>query len=139
MEFSIAFIDSAEKTAHGEIRLDRFLERFESPLDFWPTDSYEGQWREGLRRLIEGEKKSALVTAMYPPESANFIMWWVMYRDGDAVIFRNHLLLMDELEQRFDISALYSYVPDRSDGVDEEYPVSEWSIYFESLKRFYLR
>jgi hypothetical protein len=61
-----------------------------------------------------------------------------MYRDGNMVVFRNHLLMMEQLTQPFEIANLYSFVPDRFDAIDEEYKVSEWTIEIDKLKSFSL-
>jgi hypothetical protein len=136
MVFDIRFDKISKKIGQGLIILDQFSERFESPLHFWTADDYKQQWRDGIKRILDDEMKSALVTAMYPPESANFIMWWNMYRDQESVVFRNHLLLMEQLEQPFNIARLYSYVPERLPSVDEEYQVSEWEISFDRIREF---
>jgi len=134
--FNISFTDTSGHTGRGEIQLNEFFERFDSSFEYWPSNVYESQWKEGVQRIVEGEKKSALVTAMYPPESANFIVWWIMYHDGDNVIFQNHLLMLEMAKQQFEVSKLYSYIPDYSEGEDEEFPVSEWIVAMDSLKRF---
>jgi hypothetical protein len=139
MAFNISFLETVKrpsKTRPGQIILNDFSERFESPLDFWTASDYERQWVLAVARLAGGESKSALITAMHPPDSANFLMWWLMFRDGNRVVFRNHMLLMERLETPFDLAKLYSFIPDRTPGRDEEYPISEWSVDLEGVQSF---
>lgn len=138
MGFNIRFIKKGNTSGRGEIILDRFVERFKSPFDFWMAADYERQCVEGVTRILQGKLKSVLVTSMVKPEIANFIMWWPMYRDGNHVIVRNHLLMMQRLSQPFTIANLYSFVPDRPESVDDEYEVSEWTIELDNLKSFSL-
>lgn len=136
MAFNIRFVEITNTLGHGEIVLDQFAEHFESPLDFWTVSDYEKQWKVGVSRILDGETKSVLVTAMYPPDTANFIMWWVIYRDGSTVVFRNHMLLTDQLPQPFDVRNIYNLIPDRLPSDDTEFPVSEWSVSFASMNSF---
>jgi hypothetical protein len=136
MGFNIRFIKRRRTSGRGEIVLGQFVERFESPFDFWTAADYERQWVEGVTRILHGASKSVLVTSMIQPEAANFIMWWPMYRSDNAVIYRNHILLMDQVKQPFEINNLYSFVPDRADSVDEEHSISEWTLDLDQLKSF---
>jgi hypothetical protein len=138
MGFNIRFIEKRSTEGCGEIVLDDFIERFESPFNFWKAADYERQWVEGVTRILQGELTSVLVTLMVQPEIANFIMWWPMYRDGNMVVFHNHLLMMKRLKQPFEITNLYSFIPHRFDSVDEEYIISEWTIEIDKLKSFSL-
>jgi hypothetical protein len=61
-----------------------------------------------------------------------------MYRDGDHVIIHNHLLMMEQLNRPFAIEDLYSFVPDRSNSVDDEFEVSEWKLALDKLKSYVL-
>lgn len=134
--FNIHFIKKSRYLGRGEIVINEFSERFESPLDFWTAADYERQWAQGVTRILQGELKSVLVTSMVQPESANYIMWWPMYRDGDLVIIHNHLLMMEQLNRPFAIEDLYSFVPDRSNSVDDEFEVSEWRLAMDKLKSY---
>lgn len=139
MAFDIRFTEEAEgcsKMRRGEIVLDDFAESFESPLEFWTAAHYEQQWTLGVKRLVNGEPKSALVTAMYPPDRANFLLWWVMYRCDNLVIFRNHMLLEQQLGEPIELAKLYSFIPERAPSADEQYPISEWSVQFDEVKSF---
>jgi hypothetical protein len=136
MGFNIHFIKKSQHLGRGEIVINGFSERFESPFDFWTAADYERQWAQGVTRILEGELKSVLVTSMVQPEIANFIMWWPMYRDGNLVVFRNHLLMMQQSGQLFTIPNLYSFIPDRLDSADAEFKVSEWTIELDKMKSF---
>jgi hypothetical protein len=63
----------------GRITLDDFVEDFESPLWFWKTADYERQWTQGIQRILEGEPKSCLITALIEPiQTADYVFgsWW---------------------------------------------------------------
>lgn len=132
-KFAIRFLEIGADGGRGEIVLDDFQDCFESPFTYWPAAEYERQWRGGLERIVRGEAKSALVTAMYPPESASFVRWWILFRSGNEVVFREHLLLTDHLDRVFDPGALYDFVPDRVAGGDQEFPISEWTVELASI------
>lgn len=112
----------------GVIRIGEFSESFSCSLSYWERSSYLSQWREGLRRLLDGKGSSAIVTSMYNPESANFIFWWVMYAKGQSVYIQNHVLFLDELKVFFDEADVYRFVPDREVVADDGELISEWVI-----------
>ena len=135
-QFDIRFLLSQSQAGRGQIALGSFVEEFDSPLGFWMDADYKRQWKEGTSRLLAGAAKSALVTAIYDPGNANFLMWWVMYRDDGEIVFRNHILLMEHLPRPLDLNDLYSFVPERDRNRDSEYPVSEWVVPLESIANF---
>ena len=92
------------------------------------------QWKEGIERLLRREKNSAIVTTMYNPGTANFMLWWVMYLIEDDVFIQNHMLLLCELERPFDETDLYSFVPKRKIQTEEGVPISEWSVSLSAIR-----
>lgn len=138
MQFDIRFTGP---TARGNLRpgrivLDDFTELFEAPLGFWSAGQYKRHWREAIARLADGETRSALVTSMYDPDTANFVVWWPMYRRDASVIIRNQILFLDQIQGVFDASRLFSYIPERREDLDAECPPSEWVIDLDSMRPF---
>lgn len=130
MALKIYFLDDATAVdlCRGEIVLNNFVERFEAPLSFWSASQYKKQWSEGLRRIIDGDSRSCLITSMYDPKKANFIVWWPMYRYPDRIVVQNQILFMNKLPELFDPSDPYRFIGEHVSIGDEGEPVSEWFI-----------
>ena len=129
MGIQIHFVDEATPDADiavGEIVIDELSERFEAPLLYWSRGDYETQWRQGLSRTMTGEAKSCLVTSMYDPAKANFLVWWPIYREGSTLFVQNHLVFMDQLDEPLDLRDLYRSVRTRRTQTDEGQRISEW-------------
>ena len=65
---------------------------------------------------------------MYDPRSANFLMWWPMWRVGDTVFVQNQILFMDKIREGFDEEGLERYIPKRTTTTSEGERISEWSV-----------
>lgn len=132
-EFSLGLGDKELKyegdlVALGALEIGGGKEQFYASLSYWDREDYLCQWQYGVSRILSGYKKSAIVTSMYDPSSANFIFWWVMYLIGDNVHIQNHVLFLDELIVPFDESNIYSSIPEREIITDEGERISEWII-----------
>ncbi|MDA4848908.1 hypothetical protein [Hoeflea poritis] len=112
----------------GSIRIGEFEEKFQTSLSYWNRERYFCQWKEALTRLIDGEKCSAIITNMYDPSIANFIIWWPIYAIGEKVHFQNQVLLLAELEKTFDESDPYKSIPKRETISEDGEKISEWII-----------
>jgi len=130
------FESDGETVALGSIKLGEFQEGFHASLCHWDQGRYQAQWREALERLIKGEEHSALVTSMYDPRTANFIVWWPMHRDGDSVHVQNQLLFFDDLAESFDELDPYRSVQQRETRTEEGTRISEWTISLPDIKEF---
>jgi hypothetical protein len=131
MPIGIRFVDAQlteEGNAIGEIRLNDFVEQFEAPLTFWTVEDYERQWARGLRRISEGSAKSCLITAMYDPTVANFIIWWPIYRELDHAVVQNQVLFMKKLKGTFDVQDPYRSIDERVSITEDGEPISEWIV-----------
>jgi hypothetical protein len=120
----------------GRITIDDFVEDFESPLWFWKTADYERQWAHGIRRILEGEAKSCLITALIEPiRTADYVFgsWWKLYLDGINVIVQQQLLIVDVVGA-FDVADPYSAVPDYRPTTPEGEPLSSWTTSFDELR-----
>ena len=133
MGFDIKFDKIQDDIGYGKIVLDDYSENFESPLHFWTILDYKNQWEEGIIRIKYGNHKSALVTAMYPPQYANYIIWWVIYKEYNYAVFQNHILFLEKLNKPFVIDNIYSYIPEKSNKICDEYAVSEWRVLIDTI------
>ena len=129
------FESEGEIVLSGSLTIGDFNECFQAPLSYWDRGNYLSQWRESLSQLLNGESNSAFVTAMYDPNTANFIFWWVMYLIGENVHIQNHVLFLDELKQPFDEHDIYKFIPARETHTEEGEPISEWVVNLRDIER----
>jgi hypothetical protein len=117
-----------------EITIGSFKESFLSPLVYWSVDSYEKHWKENIRKFIFSKMDCTfLITEMYDPKYANFIRWWILYRNGEDVIFQEQVLFLEDVEGEFCLSSAHKLIlPYQSINEDGE-KISEWSIKISSL------
>jgi hypothetical protein len=136
--FDIRFVDddgAPESTRFSEIVIGGFRERFLTDLSFWSEADYERQWREAVSQVMTLDR-AALMASMTDPSNANFIRWWVMYREGETVMFQDQLFFMSEAKEPFVTSATSRFIHDRGSVSDTGYPVSEWSTTTSALRAF---
>jgi hypothetical protein len=134
-KFDIDFIGRGRPSralARGRLVLADFAEVFEASLEPWDRRAYRRHWREAITRIIDGSERSALVTSWHDPASANFIRWWPMYRRGPAVVFHEHLLIIEDLPGGLPID-LFEAVPSYASTTDEGEPISEWRLPVDAL------
>ncbi len=143
MAFSIRFLpESCQEIEHdsmetaGEIVLGEFRESFVASLSFWTKAQYEVHWREALNRIVKDVSPSCLITTMYDPAVANFIFWWPMYRQGHDIIVHNQMLLLMEIEERFDPNNPYSSIPEYYSVSEDGEKISEWRISIGDISAF---
>ncbi|PIR16532.1 MAG: hypothetical protein COV48_09675 [Elusimicrobia bacterium CG11_big_fil_rev_8_21_14_0_20_64_6] len=116
------------RTANAEIIIGGHKETAEVPLQYWRRDRYRKQWHDALQGIASGKLTGCLITAMYDPRSANFLMWWPMWRVGDTVFVQNQILFMDKIREGFDEEGLERYIPKRTTTTSEGERISEWSV-----------
>lgn len=141
MPFHITFTDDpveAEEApaAYGRIQINTFEEGFLSSLAYWNRSRYEAQWKDGIERILNGADTSCLIVNMVDPLQANFILWWILYREGNDVHFQNAVLFIDELEGTFDENTPYRHIPARRTRSEEGLPISEWVTSVDDVARF---
>ena len=129
------FESEGEAALVGSLTIGDFSEQLHCSLSYWTRERYEAQWKEALSRLVNGESSSALVTSMHDPRFANFIRWWVMYRDLEIVQIQEHILFLRELDTPLDESDLYASVPDRETETEDGERVSEWVLPVSAIHR----
>ena len=114
MNFLIEFLEDAqgyEDLVQGQIKINEFCEVFEASLSFWDREDYVAQWNRGLSRLVLGRKTSCLITSMYDPKIANFIIVWTLYREGTKILVHNNLLFLEDIHGEFDPDNPYIHIP----------------------------
>jgi hypothetical protein len=138
MAFSIKFVEAVSlSTARGLLTLGDFQEELDIPLVFWNESNYKLQWKQALIRITsECYADSCLITAMYDPELANFIVWWPMYKSKSTVYIQNQMLFMKDLSEKFVPEDLYSFINARRTISDNGEPISEWSVEVDEIKTF---
>ena len=124
---------------YGLIVIGSFVERFESPLQYWRKKEYEEQWHNAISRLLAGSKKTALITAMYDPATANFLTWWPLYRVAETIFIHNQLLFLSNLNKPFSIEEMDELVGPRHSVDDESTKISEWSVPLADIDLFWQR
>jgi hypothetical protein len=120
----------------GEIIIGEYLERFEVSTSFWSVEDYQEHWKQAIRRVINGEDKSCLITSMYNPESANFIFWWPIYRVESEVFIQNQVLFLNDETIPFNPRDPYASVKDRETLTEDGLPISEWVVPLLDLQHF---
>jgi len=127
--------DSGNEFLEGKLEIGGFSEDFHASTSYWDSEKYLSQWKQGLEYICAGSDKSAVITTMYNPATANFIYWWVMYRVGRDIYMQNHVLLMEELDEPFNENDFQVFVPDRQTVTEEGEVISEWKVCIDDVKQ----
>lgn len=142
MTFSIQFVEQGSwetRAAPGELVLNDSIESFVASVDpatEWTRSDYERQWRDGLKRIVSGERKSCLITCLPDPGFTDFLMVWPMYRVERWVVFQ-HKMQVDGLPPGFDPARPYQVVDDWISISDDGHKISEWWVTISDLVEFY--
>jgi hypothetical protein len=126
----------------GEIVLNDTTEDFITAIDpgsAWTRSSYERQWRDGLKRLIEGEDRSCLLTCLPEPGfwDVHFLRFWTMHRTGGKVLFRERW--RNRLPRGFDPAQPYRIVRKLAKRSGPKPKGPEWSISVADIVDFHDR
>jgi CdiI N-terminal domain len=125
--------DPRAEVGRGSIRIGEFEEVFEMVFEYWSLPRYMAQWREGVKRIIDGHSMSCLLTSVTNPVTANFIFWWPIYRVQETVVFQNQMLFLDLLNEPFDVNNPYQFVDPRETVSEDGLPISEWQTTVNEL------
>ena len=146
MTFSVEFIKDdvrfpklPKKIIMGKITIGEYYETFEASLSYWKKKDYYMQWYDGAKRITLGEEKSCIITAMYNPKWANFIIMWPIYNIGDDAVFQNNYLLLDELDGRFDPLNPYKYINNKRSKTETGHTIEEWRISIDELRKYCIK
>lgn len=127
--FRLRFLSCAVDHCVGEITLGEFTEKFEAPLGYWQREDYESQWTAAIQTLVGGERTAFFVTGMYDPAHTNYFFWWVAYRDDDASVFQNHLLLREMAPVPIkSIEDFAQCIPPYESATEDGNRISEWRV-----------
>lgn len=142
MSFSIDFVPVAEYEpvvgyALGCLRLGDEREYFRASLSYWGKEDYQAHWHKAVTRIIRNEGPSALLTDAIPPEEANFISWWMMWRMDDMAVFQEGLLMMEDLTEPFSLDNPHAFVGQYNGNLfDDGSKISEWRVPVHELESF---
>lgn len=128
----------------GEITIGNHKEGFMIPVDYWQIEDYENQWKEGLER-IKNHDTSCFVTRIGNPKEGLYAMFWPLYKVGNMVYVREHLLIDEILDIliednelpvelkniEFNNQTCYQFITPRTNEISE-HPASEWSVNLDS-------
>ena len=128
------FESEGDLVAEGVLKIGGDIENFNASLSYWGRRQYCSQWREALNRLTIGFDRTAVVTTMYDPATANFIFWWLLYVIEEKIYIQNHVLFMGDLEDDFDEEDIYKFIPIRETHTEEGEPISEWSVTINDIE-----
>src|SRR5262245_7128862 len=135
MTFSIGFVgdrtvidDYNETTLEGAIVIESFEERFFAPVSYWQPADYQRQWKEALRRILTDAETSCLITALRDPASANFLVWWPMYRVDEIIFVQNQLLFLESLPGGFTVQNPFQHIHPRQRVNRHGQGISEWPV-----------
>lgn len=119
------------------IKLGDFEELLLAPLDYWSVKTYQTHWEEQLHDFVTNNlDKIFLITEMHDPATANFIRWWIIYRQGENVCFQEEIVFMNELKDGFSLDNAISLIPPHQNIDEDGDEISEWILPFKALIRF---
>jgi len=121
---------------YGTVILNDYSETFVASLVDWSPVDYRRQWGKASQRLFEGYDRSALVASYVRPPDSEFLMWWLMYREGEVVHVRNELLPYSQLATPFSIDDPWSSIRDRTVRTEDGFEISEWDVPIEEFSKF---
>ncbi|WP_242206052.1 MULTISPECIES: hypothetical protein [unclassified Pseudomonas] len=120
----------------GLIRLGEEEESFFAPISFWDRQEYLNSWYSSLCLGLERRQHSVLVTSMLDPESANFLMVWVLYFVGESVHIQNSVVFLDDVVPGFNVDDVNTYVGVREVANEDGDRISEWVVPLSELLGF---
>ena len=126
--------DPGVKAVYGRIQIGRDYETFTASLIRWTAGDYERHWIAALRRLINGGDGSALITSYIDPVAEGFLIWWPLYRSGDAIFVQNQMLFFDSLIQPFDVEHPWDSLRRRETVNAEGFEISEWRTTIDDIR-----
>ena len=110
---------------------------FTSSLYQWNLQEYQKHWLEAIRRIVDGQESSVLITDLPKLTRRNLIDTWPMWRFGETVKFQEHLLILRNLSGPFDPANPYVHVGDYNGETDEDgHRSSEWEVSVSDIAAF---
>lgn len=113
----------------GEIRIGDFVERFPMSVFDVSPDLYIAQWKRTQARFATVPARGCFLASVLQPAAPDGrVFWWIFYRDGDAFVFQNHLLLMSAIDGAFDVEQPERWIPPRETLTEDGQRISEWRV-----------
>lgn len=124
--------------AVGRIVIGDFTETFRMSLGFWNVAEYRQSWRQAFDVLNDDLHSSAcFMASMTDPKISNFLTCWPVYRDGEDVYFQNSIIILDELDVKFDTGKPWASIGPRCVFDEDGNKVSEWAANMSDLRDFF--
>jgi hypothetical protein len=123
----------------GEIELGEYRETFTALIGFWSPRDYEDHWRQSLRRLVDEDMPTCLITSLHDPSVAEILQWWLLYPAAGVVRAQSALLPLRHLASPFDTRNPYGAIPQYRSKSVEGYDISEWTIPTVDVRAFLRR
>lgn len=101
-------------------------------LQFWDIRDYERQWRDGVKRLVQGAPSTALLTAYRGPGSQPHVLW-ALWHEESYIYVQEHPVIPSELEVPFDPGQPYAHVGERVPASEHGLGIPEWRMDFTEL------
>ena len=101
-------------------------------LTFWGIVDYQRQWHDGISRLVQGARSTALMSAYRGPGASAHTMW-ALWRDDGHVYVQDHSVLPADLDAPFDPGDPYSHVGERIPAAENALPIPEWRVAVEHV------
>ena len=112
---------------------DDFWETIIPALNYWTTDEYEKQWKEGLERIKTHPISCLVASVQHPRKTPPLINWWILYKVGEKIYIQNHLLNDTTYRehignQQFTPQTCYNFIKPRKTKTDDGFKYAEWVI-----------
>ena len=113
--------------AGGELVVGDARMCFLVDLTHWGMSDYQAQWRDGVTRLLQGARSTALMSAYRGPGESAHTMW-ALWREEAYVFVQEHSVLRAELDAPFDPHNPYAHVGEHIPAAENALPIPEWRI-----------
>ena len=120
----------------GCIEINGEIEYFYAPANYWSQRKYLQSWRHSLLEGMSNNSHAALLTSMRDPKSANFLSYWILYFELDAVYIQSGILFLKEWKSVFSPEVINSYFSEREDVDEDGQKISQWKIDHDSVSCF---
>ncbi|MER7078940.1 hypothetical protein [Saccharopolyspora kobensis] len=121
----------------GRIVAGNLDERFESLVQYWSRSEYESSWRRQLQLLLEGGSRALLLTVAIPPERANFLRGFELYRFGEQVRVHDKMVLIGRFPRKRSILVHPDrYVSSYRSSTRGGQRISEWYTTVSEIRSF---
>jgi len=110
-----------------------FSEENMMSLEYWPEETYEKQWREGLERLKTHGTSCLIASVECPPKGA-FVNCWILYKIDNKIHIQNRMFFANIYKKAVRKNIVttencYDLLIDQREVVDEDgRKISEWVV-----------